>query len=131
MDKLKPCPFCGGKARIRTVLNDNFVECGNCWSHGPHVLGFNMTKEQAISAWNRCPKAKSRSEIIKGLWKLYDKYEDAEHVICGDAARLLQSSLENKAMNCEGCKHISDSAFEPPCDSCMRLKPDWYTTEEK
>lgn len=53
MDKLLKCPFCGGKARLRKVIDNCFVECGKCWAHGPNVLGCEKTEEEAIEAWNR------------------------------------------------------------------------------
>lgn len=52
-ENLKPCPFCGGEARVRIIVDQNFVECGKCWAHSAHALGCNMTKEEAIKAWNR------------------------------------------------------------------------------
>lgn len=51
-EKLKECPFCNGEARIRTVINENFVECGKCYAHSGSPLGFNISKEQAIKLWN-------------------------------------------------------------------------------
>ena len=51
--KLLPCPFCGGEARLRQILNTHVVECGKCWAHSANVAGVNYTKEQAIEAWNR------------------------------------------------------------------------------
>lgn len=43
--------------------------------------------------------AGNTSEVVKSLWSLYDKYEDAEHVVCGDAAKLLQAVPKNKRMS--------------------------------
>ena len=56
MNKLKPCPFCGGEA---TLIDDGFgryfVECS--MSDGickviPRTWSYD-TKEEAIEAWNR------------------------------------------------------------------------------
>lgn len=54
-NKLKPCPFCGGKARLKTIGDGYFVDCalekGFCavipctWDY--------ETAEVAIEAWNR------------------------------------------------------------------------------
>lgn len=63
-DKLKPCPFCGGKAEL--VMCDNGeipqIRCSSClalmgWHCGctsalKGQLNFD-TKEEAITAWNR------------------------------------------------------------------------------
>ena len=62
-EKLKPCPFCGGKAEYHCEEHDwsdcgylstakyydAYVECENC---GARTEIFD-TKEEAISAWNK------------------------------------------------------------------------------
>ena len=76
MEKLKPCPFCGGKAKIieysqklpnSEVRNCFFVSCGSCgcspFEFGEICLYYkedymerkNALKEKAIKAWNRRP----------------------------------------------------------------------------
>lgn len=53
-EKLKPCPFCGGEAKIQEY-NGGFaaVGCSNgrCYMH-PHAFGF-ASAEDAIQKWNR------------------------------------------------------------------------------
>lgn len=54
MDKLKPCPFCGGEAKTGTTLFGIrsgliFVYCKKCYASS---LDY-KTKEDAIEAWNR------------------------------------------------------------------------------
>ena len=60
IEKLKPCPFCGGEACIDDISgpdNMNAIwmivcdECGGSASFGPD--GCNATKDEAITAWNR------------------------------------------------------------------------------
>lgn len=57
MEAVKPCPFCGGKARI--VQNDPLMKgekkfyvfgviCNECDAHF-----WKNTEEEAIEAWNR------------------------------------------------------------------------------
>ena len=53
--KLKPCPFCGGKARVQghefIGYGDTFgVVCLNC---GAETRQFYVTENEAIEAWNR------------------------------------------------------------------------------
>ena len=57
MEKLKPCPFCGGEALIREQTNtlpySFYVRCGN--PDCPMFLATcnRSTKEDAIKLWNR------------------------------------------------------------------------------
>lgn len=52
MDKLKPCPFCGGKAELLIVpgnITKWVVRCTKCYTNnGTFVLD-----HDAIEAWNR------------------------------------------------------------------------------
>ena len=55
MNKLKPCPFCGGKAqRIDIEDGENAggscIECTSCHASGNIEFGY---KENFISNWNR------------------------------------------------------------------------------
>lgn len=52
MSELKPCPFCGGEAKLRETSRDIFrIECIN-----PFCIAFDLhpftSKESAIKAWN-------------------------------------------------------------------------------
>lgn len=54
-NKLKSCPFCGGKAIILHTdpsyqLSHFFVTCNSCGVETPRV---SRTREQAIEVWNR------------------------------------------------------------------------------
>ena len=56
-DKLKPCPFCGAKAREN--WSDNLaafsIEC-NTTEHGCHIkTPWYTTREKAIEKWNTRP----------------------------------------------------------------------------
>ncbi len=60
-EKLKPCPFCGGRASIRAVTpvhssdakkygyGDYFVMCENCLTTSNNY----NTEERAAEHWNR------------------------------------------------------------------------------
>ena len=49
-DKLKPCPFCGGKAIIDGCDDTLWsVICKKCAAS----IDYNETKQEAIEAWNR------------------------------------------------------------------------------
>jgi len=56
MDKLKPCPFCGGNARVLGCPKAmSWMSCDNC---GVDVFFYNhntcgrATKEETIEQWN-------------------------------------------------------------------------------
>lgn len=51
MRKLKPCPFCGGEAKLNLLLGNYCVTCKSCM--GAIFPATGMTEEEAIEAWNR------------------------------------------------------------------------------
>lgn len=57
-EQLKGCPFCGGKARIKTCECDDVsfwqVTCGNPKCFCSSAL-FYSTREEAVAAWNSRP----------------------------------------------------------------------------
>lgn len=59
MEKLKPCPFCGGKARLftefRGITPVAFIRCDKCRVRTADVCAsINYTAvETAAEAWNR------------------------------------------------------------------------------
>lgn len=50
MDKLKPCPFCGGKAKVQRYPHNYSVYCTKC---GARTILFKPTEKEAFEAWNR------------------------------------------------------------------------------
>ncbi len=75
IEKLKPCPFCGGEAKI--VHHKFFSEVVRHWEDGGysieckncHASGYQLwsCEKQASKAWNR---RVSFNERIKGEWIL-------------------------------------------------------------
>ena len=51
---LKPCPFCGGKAKIMKMGYPHWIYCLDCGArvHG-RVVGEKEGEEASIKAWNR------------------------------------------------------------------------------
>ena len=61
---LKPCPFCGAKAKVKKVGNQYTIKCLHDKDCFANILEFDIlqTKEQAISGWNN-----QNEEIIKWI----------------------------------------------------------------
>ena len=57
MEKLKPCPFCGGEARVMDMGYPHWVYCTKC---GAKVHGRTNDEKDSIEAWNR--RAERREE---------------------------------------------------------------------
>ncbi len=58
-EMLKPCPFCGGKPRIRTILDIDYdthyvIECRKC-EVKPRVSNINI--KEVVKTWNKRGKA--------------------------------------------------------------------------
>lgn len=56
MTELKPCPFCGGKAKRRYEMPYNWVECAKCHASSPLIVDAYEQrdgKKEAVDAWNR------------------------------------------------------------------------------
>ena len=51
--KLKPCPFCGGKAKVGTTGYSYKVYCDTPSCDVRPNTRFHKTRENAIKAWNR------------------------------------------------------------------------------
>ena len=49
MEKLKPCPFCGGKNIRIWKTSAPFVSCDDCLANTRCAL----TKKEAVKYWNR------------------------------------------------------------------------------
>lgn len=66
-EKLKPCPFCGGEARMATQEGrpvHHFVSCVNCLASSNSLIPHGDTKEDAIAAWNRRTPAETVSREV-------------------------------------------------------------------
>ena len=55
--ELKPCPFCGGEARLQRKVVGYYVICKKCGCRTPYYqyqyAPIEVKKQEAIEAWNR------------------------------------------------------------------------------
>lgn len=57
-EKLKPCPFCGGEAKMKdTLLINNIsayvIGCGNTGCYVRPTTSYYRKRKEVIEAWNR------------------------------------------------------------------------------
>lgn len=62
-DKLKPCPFCGGKAILMDASYPYWIICDDCGAriHGNKGLGLGGI-DASKEAWNRRTKKRRKEE---------------------------------------------------------------------
>lgn len=82
--KLLPCPFCGGKGKLKgdESAYGCFVECIDCHAE----MDYSETKEEAVEAWNKrvvlpdCESAEKQGDKCLGYGK--SEYDDEPCDIC-------------------------------------------------
>lgn len=63
-EELKPCPFCGGKAKIsKDITGPTEVWCCNCLTN----TGLQSTEDHAIKKWNARPVEDEMHRVLSGI----------------------------------------------------------------
>lgn len=125
MDKLKPCPFCGGEAEVIShrffseALNDWKTEsygvaCKSCNTSGYQFFGCEI---HAIKAWNR---RANDAPVWHGCWiGEGDGYADGEIVYdvwhCSECDYCIDDGTDNPELlpkYCAGCGALMDGGNE-------------------
>lgn len=52
-DLLKPCPFCGGRAKVTITNSQYIVSCDNFRCISSEIKSVYIEYESAVQAWNR------------------------------------------------------------------------------
>lgn len=87
MDDLRPCPFCGGKARYRTGCG---VECADCFAN---IVEARRIKDTVVAEWNRRSDA-ALSEAQAHIKRLEVALDECEHA----TATIVRLEAENAGL---------------------------------
>ena len=91
MDTLKPCPFCGGEARLRAKhFTDGtcsyWVNCARCKAQVEPVTD---VPEVAIKAWNTRAERTCNLKLFKGQ----NEYSDVLEGVCSKCSAFMDSQM--------------------------------------
>lgn len=80
MSELKPCPFCGSKAKLMRVGAGRIVKCEGCG------VSTSFLADDAAQAWNtridRDELLKIADELDNKFFVVYDSHGEIDHADC-------------------------------------------------
>ena len=89
--RLKPCPFCGGKARVMQMGYPHWIYCEKC---GAKIHAGTTDEKDSIMAWNKraedepvihCRDCKWFGDIGCAIWIVDDSDKPTEDDFCSFA----------------------------------------------
>lgn len=121
-EKLKPCPFCGGKAKyISTTEDMHWVYCRDCKCKTSEHYGY-CGKEFSIGYWNTRANCKENLEVLsghktspdekEGCWsddKTFEEYPKEKELIDPRVTPLTKEMVGKVVLvNGKGCYQLFD-----------------------
>lgn len=112
-EKLKPCPFCGGTAKIEWLppISEYVVECLQCGIGSDPSMSY-RDENELVKLWNTRASEETANELIKDLRASADgiaeNYEDfilVEHAI-GIVKEYLNSADENPPLTLDELREM-------------------------
>lgn len=81
MPELKPCPFCGGEAKLTSSGHRHYVHCDKCGTDGPEVYSQALIDESPTHKWNTRAASVPCDDAPKRYWLIEqtDLDEDDDH----------------------------------------------------
>ena len=139
-EKLRECPFCGGKAKIHTVSRTGkygYVRCTKCGVQTPVlVAGKEITQQKSVSNWNRRSFMNSLLNLKncpmcggKALMVTYPQESACQEgymrqiwsVMCSDCGLETPDNTDEEAANHWNNRYIGDKEKCPFCGGLVKF----------
>lgn len=96
-EELKPCPFCGGKARLQRIGESYYVVCDGYCKIKPTTWDYSV-KEKAIKEWNSRSVTEPKLKPCPFCGDTYIR----PHIIKGGSYTIGCNTLNCVGLHCEG-----------------------------
>lgn len=119
--KLKPCPFCGGKAKPNLYLGNYAITCTDCLGMIAPYRG--QTLEEAIDAWNR--------RADDGKIELIDRAAAINAIT--SFCKADNDCKEFEGEKCAGCEYyfcVREISKLPTIDAAPVRRGEWEMVDE-